>query len=484
MLSNSQFQTPPSQPSQPSQPPNFVLVSSSTLNSVTSASASDISTIFIIGFPDDFKERELINMFLFASGFEGAVLKTTNISLNFSTSTSTSNNSLDETNRKQLIGFVKFSKASEAIYALEVLNGKILDQERGLVLKAEIAKKNLYIKSTASLAVSIGFPSKTSSNISTPAATAAAAASSTMKSINNFNFPSSLSDDESILISAMCTCSSPISDSSPCQSCPIIANRSALTSPPPPQLQHRMMSITLPGESGPSIICAPEVIGQEEPAVPVKIIEVPATMKPSSSLIYSTSTTPSPPILLSKGVPPLVSDRVLDIATLQKTLIASPNLGSMAAIVGENFPCNTLYVGNLPPSAQEEELRALFRNCLGYRRLSFRPKSSGPMCFVEFEDIACATAAMETLYGTMISCSTPVKGGIRLSFSKNPLGLRVASPSPSSPTSAASITTSSNSFMEAIGAETDNPDHRQAISIIFSHYYKINPHRSLDTIRF
>ena len=78
---------------------------------------ADISTIFIIGFPDDFKERELINMFLFAPGFEGAVLKSTNII-----------SSPTPDDRKQLIGFVKFSKALEAAYALEILNGKILDQ--------------------------------------------------------------------------------------------------------------------------------------------------------------------------------------------------------------------------------------------------------------------------------------------------------------------------------------------------------------------
>ena len=31
--------------------------------------------------------------------------------------------------------------------------------------------------------------------------------------------------------------------------------------------------------------------------------------------------------------------------------------------------------------------------------------------------------------------------------------------------------------MEAIGAGTDNPDHRQTIATIFAHYYKINPHK-------
>jgi hypothetical protein len=53
---------------------------------------------------------------------------------------------------------------------------------------------------------------------------------------------------------------------------------------------------------------------------------------------------------------------------------------------------NTLYVGNLPnspapagysPNYLEESLRALFSRCPGYRKLCFRQKSNGPMCFVE-----------------------------------------------------------------------------------------------------
>ncbi|KAF8460315.1 hypothetical protein BDZ91DRAFT_428513 [Kalaharituber pfeilii] len=67
----------------------------------------------------------------------------------------------------------------------------------------------------------------------------------------------------------------------------------------------------------------------------------------------------------------------------------------------QNPPCNTLYVGNLPVGTSEDELKALFSRQRGYKRLCFRTKQNGPMCFVEFED-----------------------GGIRLSFSKNPLGVR------------------------------------------------------------
>lgn len=105
----------------------------------------------------------------------------------------------------------------------------------------------------------------------------------------------------------------------------------------------------------------------------------------------------------------------------------------------QNPPCNTLYVGNLPPDATEAELRSLFAPQKGFRRLSFRTKNQtsaasngssghnhGPMCFVEFEDVAHATVALAELYGRALPRpnGSNGKGGIRLSFSKNPLGVR------------------------------------------------------------
>ncbi|WPH03226.1 Hypothetical protein R9X50_00610300 [Acrodontium crateriforme] len=88
----------------------------------------------------------------------------------------------------------------------------------------------------------------------------------------------------------------------------------------------------------------------------------------------------------------------------------------------QNPPCNTLYVGNLPMDTSEDELKTLFSKQRGYKRLAVRQKPQGPMCFVEFEDISYATQTLHTLYGHLLHNS--VRGGIRLSFSKNPLGVR------------------------------------------------------------
>ena len=92
----------------------------------------------------------------------------------------------------------------------------------------------------------------------------------------------------------------------------------------------------------------------------------------------------------------------------------------------QNPPCNTLYVGNLPPDTSEAELKELFSKQPGYRRLCFRTKQNGPMCFVEFEDETLAGKTLIELYGVALSNS--VKGGIRLSYSKNPLGVKSRAP--------------------------------------------------------
>jgi RNA recognition motif-containing protein len=103
----------------------------------------------------------------------------------------------------------------------------------------------------------------------------------------------------------------------------------------------------------------------------------------------------------------------------------SSSISSAAAAVrpaDQNPPCNTLYVGNLPPTTNEDELRSLFARCEGYKRMCFRQKPQGPMCFVEFDDVVFATQAMSEHQGHILSNS--VKGGIRLSFSKNPLFIK------------------------------------------------------------
>jgi len=116
----------------------------------------------------------------------------------------------------------------------------------------------------------------------------------------------------------------------------------------------------------------------------------------------------------------------------------------------QNPPCNTLYVGNLPMDTSEDELKAVFSKQRGYKRLCFRTKQNGPMCFVEFEDTSFATKALNELYGYMLHNS--VKGGIRLSFSKNPLGVRSGQGATLGPPSSMASSTPLSAFGTTVAA--------------------------------
>lgn len=93
---------------------------------------------------------------------------------------------------------------------------------------------------------------------------------------------------------------------------------------------------------------------------------------------------------------------------------------------------DTLFLGNLPPDTSEEELRAIFSKQPGYKRLCFRIKQSGPICFVLCDDVVMASRAVYELDGYKLSNS--VKSGIRLSFSKNQLDVRSNEPASMKPT--------------------------------------------------
>ncbi|KAI3638067.1 hypothetical protein MIR68_003678 [Amoeboaphelidium protococcarum] len=111
------------------------------------AATEEITTIFVIGFPEDLQEREFQNLFTFAPGYEAATLKYPQPQ------------SDDCGSRKQIIGFAKFATREEALNARNILNGKKIDSERGHVLKSEMAKKNLHTKRAQNYHELSGYPS-------------------------------------------------------------------------------------------------------------------------------------------------------------------------------------------------------------------------------------------------------------------------------------------------------------------------------------
>ncbi|KAL9939439.1 hypothetical protein V8E36_001256 [Tilletia maclaganii] len=157
-------------------------------NGLSGTGPEEITTVFIVGFPDDMTERELNNMFLFARGFEAATLKippainnhaAAGGPYNFVNLQGPATSGMDPSfgqggpggfgdadgfaspfggpnaanmgpkNLKNIIGFAKFRTRADALAARDALNGRKIDAERGCVVKTEMAKKNLHTKQRA-----------------------------------------------------------------------------------------------------------------------------------------------------------------------------------------------------------------------------------------------------------------------------------------------------------------------------------------------
>lgn len=88
----------------------------------------------------------------------------------------------------------------------------------------------------------------------------------------------------------------------------------------------------------------------------------------------------------------------------------------------DNPPCNTLFIGNLGENINEDELKGLFSVQPGYKQMKVLRQERHTVCFIEFEDVNCATNVHHSLQGAVIPSSGSV--GMRIQYSKNPFGRR------------------------------------------------------------
>ncbi|KAG5237957.1 U1 small nuclear ribonucleoprotein [Salix suchowensis] len=121
-------QAPAPPPSAPGAPPPVhhapppVLVDNSHRGPPTH---DEVRTIFITGFPDDVKERELQNLLRWLPGYEAS-------QVNYK--------------GEKAMGFALFSCAQHAIAAKDALQDMVFDADTKSVLHTEMAKKNLFVK--------------------------------------------------------------------------------------------------------------------------------------------------------------------------------------------------------------------------------------------------------------------------------------------------------------------------------------------------
>lgn len=377
------------------------------------------------------------------------------------------------------IGFARFRTRLEALEAVEVLSGKKIDTEKGAVLKAEMAKKNLHIKRGSIVPTSAPHSGGSATAMAAAAAAAVAAAhqqqhhpvsaavpaeptgpsplsmlSRKMSLHHGGGAPPSVYDAFSPLPSDLLSPADYKSD--PFNDHPLVSTpttpafNDAYLSLRSQSFDTRSTEIVSPPRAF-SLYSRPRV-GSIHPLMQHQIPQQhqqqhQQQQQQSVQQQHDPMMDNDPFGYLSKSSP---ADRANSISTsyfdsnhaaaaadsilgsrmgslslhnsnsndLRTPSLSSPSYRPNPA--DQNPPCNTLYVGNLPPSTSEDELRQLFSKCTNFKRLLFRNKNQqGPMCFVEFEDVTFATQAMNELQGYNLSNS--VKGGIRLSFSKNPL---------------------------------------------------------------
>ncbi|KAL4263240.1 RRM domain-containing protein [Pleurotus pulmonarius] len=559
-------------------------------------SHEEISTIFVVGFPDDMQEREFQNMFTFSPGFEAATLKIPNSNKDFHAygtpalgsrtgaaysngytgpndpynlvtvnqggvvvdngrdgmlSSWPPNTSGDEgpsgqflgqnglgIPRKQIIGFAKFRTREEALAARDVLQGKRVDMEKGAVLKAEMARKNLHTKRGVGpvtglagagasdmvggalatmgslqqglLSDTLGYPNGAELSTrdremgmlamgrrerdeedrrrereagilnamglsSTRGARERAEEEEGQRRRHKLRVGNSAAYDAFHSVPAMSRQGSQVNGTNSL----LNAEREGLnasvasniymergfptlsddaigpwdqvvkTAPLPMSTSSQrsssphLTSSSANSNSDPARSFSPSVGGQDQ------------GRQHSQSSSSSSSSVIGPvqygvthrhgviggPLRNGDNIDADMARAVGDLAVNINNGNTSPQLpspssgtssgGSGRNGVDQNPPINTLYVGNLPNSLSppgqpqdglEDRLRELFKAQLGYRKMCFRQKGNGPMCFVEFDDVSYATKALQELYGHTLNGL--VKGGIRLSYSKNPLGVR------------------------------------------------------------
>ncbi|XP_057971929.1 uncharacterized protein LOC131160339 isoform X2 [Malania oleifera] len=86
-------------------------------------------------------------------------------------------------------------------------------------------------------------------------------------------------------------------------------------------------------------------------------------------------------------------------------------------------PCPTLFVANLGPTCTEQELTQVFSRCLGFLKLKMQSTYGSPVAFVDFQDTASSTEALNNLQGTILY-SSPAGEGMRLEYAKSRMGMR------------------------------------------------------------
>ncbi|TPX37244.1 hypothetical protein SmJEL517_g01109 [Synchytrium microbalum] len=448
----------------------------------TPSHQEDVTTIFVVGFPEDMKEREFQNFFIFCPGFEAATLKVPNAS------NGTMGNDDLTGGKRQIIGFAKFRTRLEALEARDTLSGRKVDVEKGSVLKAEMAKKNLYTKRGLSneAAAQLGLVSPLYLSMAQQAQQMSRR--SVMHHAPSYSRPSpDLYEDytpsESYMDYGMQRPTSPGFPDTRLQYGGMIGGGVEPSIRPPVErfspsdiMDNSMMST--PQQQRASLlsrVTSAQNLASIGGATQTPLsASLPERRYSESNAFYRgvnnngnnsnnpysrqnqqqqqqqyvapiyTTNEPTPPTtppgqqqsIISAGAEGIVdrfgsfsltaeSDGKSPLPSRPSLLsrTSSSNVSPVSPVssyevldprIVDSPPSNTLYVGNVPITALEEEVRAFFARTPGYKGVYYRQGLNGQlMTLVEYVDIASSTAAMQQLYGRQIGGKG---GGIWMSY--------------------------------------------------------------------
>lgn len=104
-------------------------------------------------------------------------------------------------------------------------------------------------------------------------------------------------------------------------------------------------------------------------------------------------------------------------------LFANLRKSSTPYIPQNSTPCATLFVANLGPSCNEQELMQVFSRYPGFLKLKMQGTYGAPVAFVDFQDVASSSGALNSLQGTILH-SSQAGEGMRLEYAKSRMGMR------------------------------------------------------------
>ncbi|KAI8020054.1 RNA-binding protein with multiple splicing 2 [Camellia lanceoleosa] len=123
------------------------------------------------------------------------------------------------------------------------------------------------------------------------------------------------------------------------------------------------------------------------------------------------------------GYPSTQSHANFDGRAVNETSTATFNNYSTPHVPQNVNACPTLFVANLGPTCSEQELIQVFSSCHGFIKLKMQSTYGTPVAFVDFQDAACSSEALNHLQGTILYSSPPGEG-MRLEYAKSRMGMR------------------------------------------------------------